>query len=120
MLEIERFRPHIEAALAYGDGTRTYDDVAALVAAGQATLWPGPASVVITETVLEPRSKTLHFFLAAGKMAELEIMTPHILDWGRSHGCSNATLIGRKGWQRSFLTRTGWRVAPVILMETTL
>lgn len=110
MRDIERFRPHIEAALAYGDGTRTYDDVAEMVAAGHAVFWPGPASCVVTETIIEPRAKTLHIFLAGGCMSEIEIMAPHILAWGKSEGCTLATLLGRPGWKRSFLTRTGWNV----------
>ncbi len=119
-MELLRFRPHIEAALAHGDDTHTFADVQDMVAAGKAVLWPGPASCIVTETVLDPRRKSLHFFLAAGRMAELEIMTPYILDWGKSEGCSHATLVGRKGWQRSFLSRTGWNVSPIVYMTKAL
>ncbi len=122
-LELIRLRPHIEAALGYGDDTHTFADVQEMVAAGRAVLWPGPAgssTCVVTETVLDPRRKSLHFFLAAGRMAELEIMTPFILDWGKSEGCSHATLVGRKGWQRSFLARSGWNVSPIVLMSKAL
>ena len=118
--DITRWKSYIERALAYGDGSRTYDDVAEMVAAGRALLWPGPASCVITETILEPRSKSLHFFLAAGEMRELEIMAPHILAWGKSEGCTTASLIGRKGWTRSFLARTGWRQLPLVIMQKDL
>jgi hypothetical protein len=114
--DISAYRTHIERALAYGDDTHTYADVQEMVAAGRAVFWPGPASCVVTETILGPRRKSLHFFLAAGKLSELEIMAPHLLEWGRSEGCTRATLIGRPGWQRSFLTRTGWSVSPLILM----
>ena len=120
VLDLQRFRPHIEAALSHGDDTHTFADVQDMVAAGKAQFFPGPASCVVTELVLDPRRKSLHFFLAAGRMAELEIMAPHILEFGRREGCTHATLIGRKGWQRSFLARTGWTKSPLILMERDL
>lgn len=120
LIEFQRFRPHIEAALSYGDDTHTFADVQEMVAAGRAVFWPGPASCIVTETVLDPRRKSLHFFLAAGKRSELEIMTPYILEFGRQEGCTHATLVGRKGWQRSFLARTGWEVSPVVYMTKTL
>lgn len=120
LVELQRFRPHIEAALAYSDATHGWEDVAEMVAAGNAVFWPGPDSVIITETILDPRQKSLHFFLAAGRMSELEIMTPHILAWGKAQGCTKATLAGRKGWQRSFLSRTGWTPAPIVVMHKTL
>lgn len=120
MLELQRLRPHIERALSYSDDTHLYDDVAEMVSADRAVLWSGPDSVIVTETILDPRRKSLHFFLAAGQMAELEIMTPHILEFGRMEGCTKATLIGRKGWQRSFLSRTGWSPSPLVMMEKTL
>ena len=102
------YRPQIEAALVYADASHAYDDVVAMVAAGTAQFWPGPASVVITEVVAFPRKKVLNIFLAGGVLREIEIMAPWILAWGKAEGCSHATFTGRKGWARTFLTRTGW------------
>lgn len=113
-------RARIESALSFGDGSRNYEDVVQMVGEGRAIAWSAPHSVVVTETVLEPRKKSLHFFLAAGKMAELEIMTPHILAWAKAEGCSEATLAGRRGWARSFLARTGWKPLPLIIMHKDL
>ncbi len=107
-IALEKYRSQIEAALVYADASHAYDDVAAMVAAGQAQFWPGPASVVITEVIAFPRKKVLNIFLAGGILAEIEAMAPGILDWGRSVGCAHAVFTGRKGWARSFLTRTGW------------
>lgn len=107
-LALDRYRPQIEAALVYADATHAYDDVATMVAAGHAQFWPGPASVVITELVAFPRKKILNIFLAGGILREIELMAPGILEWGRQQGCDYATFTGRKGWARSFLTRTGW------------
>jgi tRNA A37 threonylcarbamoyladenosine synthetase subunit TsaC/SUA5/YrdC len=91
-----------------------------MVAAGHAQFWPGPESLIVTETIAYPRRKHLHFFLAAGVRRELQAMTPYILDEGRSQGCTKATLIGRKGWQRTFLRDTGWTVSDLVLMERDL
>lgn len=120
LLDISRFRPHIEAALSYSGGTHQYEDVAQMVAAGHANFWPGPASLAVTETIQHPRQKILHYFLAAGNRRELHAMEPFISEWGKLQGCSKATLVGRKGWQRTFLTEQGWSVSDLILMEKTL
>lgn len=117
---LSRYRRHISDALSHASATHAYDDVARMVSAGLMQYWPGPASIVVTETIDHPQARLLHFFLAAGVRAELEAMTPLILDWGKSRGCTRATLIGRKGWQRTFLKDTGWRTSDLIFMEKDL
>ncbi len=102
------YRPQIEAALVYADASHTYDDVAAMVAAGQAQFWPGPASVVITEVVAFPRKKVLNIFLAGGVMREIWELMPIIEAWAKAQGCVSAQVIGRKGWGR-VLARDGWQ-----------
>lgn len=120
MPDLADYRAELAAALDYAGGTYIVDDVLDRVAKGDAQAWYGPRSVVITEIIEHPRKRVLHFFLAAGIMAEIEVMAPLILAWGKERGCTGATLIGRKGWQRSFLARTGWKQSDCILMETTL
>ena len=120
LLDISAYRTHITNAISYSGGTHQYEDIAEMVAAGHANYWPGPDSIVVTETITHPRARILHFFLAGGVMRELQAMAPHILDWGRSQGCTRATLIGRRGWERTFLSRTGWRKSDLILMEKDL
>ena len=63
------------------------------------------------------QKKTLHFFLAAGVMEELEAMLPSILEWGESVGCDRAVLVGRKGWERSFLKQEGWKSTHTVMMR---
>jgi hypothetical protein len=80
-----------------------------MVARGSAVFWPlSRDSVVITEIVQHPRKKVLHIFLAAGKMQDIERAAPAILSWGKIMGCEAASLVGRPGWLRSFLMKTGW------------
>ena len=122
---VQNYRPQIRAALRYACGTdgrptHTVDDVIEMVETDLAQCWPGPRSVIITEVIDRPRRRVLHFFLAGGVMRELEAMTPLILEWGVTQGCDSASLIGRKGWERSFLARTGWSRNDSILMEKML
>lgn len=112
MIDLGAHRQQIESALAYSGGTHTYEDVRAAVEAGDLQYWPGPRSVVITEIMQYPQTRVLNFFLAGaetGHLAELEAMYPEIEKWGRAQGCTVAVMSGRKGWERSFLTRKeGW------------
>ena len=110
----------VETSLAYEGGSTTVDDVEAGIARGEAMLWLGPHSVIVTQLDEQPQRRILHFFLAAGRMDELEAMTPGILRWGEEQGCTVARLVGRKGWTRSFLARTGWTDTQLVIMEKPL
>ena len=117
MTELDRARPHIEAALSYANGTHTFEDVAAGISAGKMLLWPGENSAIVTQIVEHPRQRTLHFFLAGGNLAELEAMLPLIIEWGRKQGCTAASLTGRRGWERTFLKREGWTADLVVMRK---
>ena len=54
MIEIERCRSWIEAALAYAPGTHTFDDVAGMIEAGRLQLWPAMHGCLVTEIVDYP------------------------------------------------------------------
>jgi hypothetical protein len=110
---LDSHRHYIEAALAHGAGMYTFEDLQDRVARGEMQFWPGPTSVVITEILEYPRSKTLHCFLAAGNQQELGVMEPAIMEWGRQMGCTTATMHGRVGWERSILTKLGWKAVPM-------
>lgn len=115
---IERYREMIDSALAYSGGTHTFEDVQELVATGKAQLWPGNASVGVTEIVAFPRKKTLNCWLAAGDLDELLVMMQYAKEWGAAQGCDAMTMSGRMGWQR-VLNKHGWK--PVfVTMETPL
>jgi hypothetical protein len=117
-LDISPYRSHIQSALVHAGDTHSVDDVGAMIAAGHAQLWPGPASLLVSEIVEFPRHKALHFFLAGGRMAEVLALSDIAIDWGRREGCSRFTLAGRKGWARVLASR-GWTVSPLVLMERT-
>ncbi|MFL9934276.1 hypothetical protein P0D88_35015 [Paraburkholderia sp. RL18-103-BIB-C] len=106
--EFERVRPLIEAALEYSDGTHTIDDVREFIATGRAQLWPGKTAVVVTEIVHYPQRKTCNGWLAAGDNAELAEMYKSIEAWAKAAGCKRATIIGRRGWAKTYLADYGY------------
>lgn len=116
-LDIAAYGPLLDAALAYAGGSHTRQDVLDAIDAGTAQFWPGPHSCIVTEIDEQPRHRVLHFFLAAGTSPELEAMESGILAWGQEQGCTVARFVGRKGWTRSFLARTGWADTGVVVME---
>lgn len=106
---LEEYRGAINDALRYAYDSHTFEDIRDMVASGRLQFWPGKDSVIITEILEYPRYKVLHFFLAGGgSLAELQRMTPLVEEWGRTQGCKKASLVGRKGWERTFITRDGW------------
>jgi len=115
MTEIERCRPWIEAALAHGGDTHTFQDIVDGIMSGHMQLWPAPKGCAVTQIVVYPRKKALHLFLAGGELDQLLDMTESAMAWGRGQGCSVMSLTGRMGWQRALKTK-GWG-ATMITME---
>lgn len=118
--EVLPYKRYIEEALQYAAGSHTYEDVVEALADGRMQLWPGPASVVITELVENPRNRTLHYFLAGGdngSLAQIEAMWPHIEAWGKARGATHATFVGRKGWERTFVRRVGYEPTHVLFTK---
>ena len=115
--EFERLRHHVVAALEYSGGTHKVEDIAEGIRRGQFQLWPGKNSVVVTEIIVYPQLKDLHYFLAGGDLDELRLMRPIIESWGKEIGCSRVSLAGRKGWERTFLRGEGYEPKWFILCK---
>ena len=115
--EFERLRHHVAAALEYSGGTHKVEDIAEGIRQGQFQLWPGKNSVVVTEIIVYPQLKDLHYFLAGGDLDELRLMRPIIESWGKEIGCSRVSLAGRKGWERTFLRGEGYEPKWFILCK---
>ena len=105
---LERLRHHVEAALEYSGGTHNFEDIIEMVQKQQLQLWPAKDSVVLTEIIVYPRLKNLHYFLAGGDLDELSRMRPLIESWGKSIGFTRVTLAGRRGWAKTFLKDEGY------------
>lgn len=105
---LERLRQHVEAALEYSGGTHDFDDIVEMVGKNQLQVWPATQSIVLTEIIVYPRLKNLHYFLAGGDLDELSRMRPMIESWGKSLGCTRVSLAGRRGWANTFLKDEGY------------
>lgn len=103
--EFKRCSGWIKAALEYSGGTHDVDDVEQMVAEGRLQFWPGKAAVVITEIITYPKKKALNFFLAGGDYDELREMEPYIAEFAKLNGCGRIMLHGRRGWDKTFLTK---------------
>ena len=103
-----RLRHHVEAALEYSGGTHHFEDVLKMVEKNQLQVWPATESIVLTEIIVYPRLKNLHYFLAGGDLDELSRMRPMIESWGKSLGCTRVSLAGRRGWAKTFLKDEGY------------
>jgi hypothetical protein len=105
---LERLRHHVEAALEYSGGTHGFDNIVEMVGKNQLQVWPASQSIVLTEIIVYPRLKNLHYFLAGGDLDELSRMRPMIESWGKSIGCTRVSLAGRRGWAKTFLKDEGY------------
>ena len=115
---LERLRHHVEAALEYSGGTHQFEDVLEMVEKNQLQVWPATQSIVLTEIIVYPRLKNLHYFLAGGDLDELSRMRPMIESWGKSLGCTRVSLAGRRGWAKTFLKDEGYSPQWTVLAKT--
>jgi hypothetical protein len=115
--DFERLRQHVEAALEYSGGTHKIEDIAEGLSAGRFQFWPGLNSAVVTEIIVYPQLKDLHYFLAGGDLDELKMMRPLIESWGKSIGCTRVSLAGRPGWSKTFLKDEGYEPKWFILSK---
>jgi len=114
--EWERCKGWIESALEYAP-FYTIDDILSEIEAGEAVLWPGKRSAVVTQFWDFPRTRGLNFWLAGGDLTELtEEMLPVMEAWGREQGCTVFFLAGRLGWNKSMKAK-GYRPQWTILLK---
>lgn len=98
MKEYQRARPWLLKALAFeGDPE---DELIAKLRAGQAQLWLGERSAMVTDVTASPKGRALHVWLAGGALDELLSMIPGVFAWARTMGCCEVTIEGRSGWAR--------------------
>lgn len=107
-------RPHITAALEHSGDTHTTEDVFAMIQRGDAHLYVGANSAVVTQDLDLPTGKQLHFWLAGGDLNELIKIEQDVEQAARERGIRRISIIGRRGWRRRL---QGFREAGVILMK---
>ena len=116
MNELERCRPWIEAALSHGGGTHDFEHIAEGIYRGTMQLWPAPKGCLVTEIVVYPKKKVLNVFLGGGELEQLADMHSDVIQFAKAHGCTAASISGRKGWQRAF-AKYGWTPLSVNLVK---
>lgn len=100
MSVIDDNRHHIEAALAYSNGTHDFESVRDAIIAGTMQLWPAKNSAAVTEIVEYARKTIINVFLAGGDLDEIARNIDAVAAWGKAQGCDSMTMSGRKGWLR--------------------
>lgn len=115
--QLMRLRHHVDAALEYSGGTHHFEDIIDMVQCSKLQVWPSTESIVLTEIIVYPQLKNLHYFLAGGDLQELAKMRPMIETWGKSIGCTRVTLAGRRGWEKTFLADEGYKPQWFILSK---
>lgn len=76
-------------------------ELIAKLRAGQAQLWLGEKSAMVTEVTAGPDGRCLHGWLSGGDLTEIISLIPGALAWARTMGCVEATIDGRRGWARA-------------------
>lgn len=92
----------LDGALPYAEG-HDQATIENAVASEMAQLWAANESFCLTELKVSPTNvKTAHLWLAGGRIEELEGLLPIIEGWAKDQGCKGITMLGRRGWERSF------------------
>jgi hypothetical protein len=82
-------------------------DVFPMLRDGRAQWWQRGKGVIITEIHTFPNCRMVHYWLAAGRLADVLALQPEIDAWAIAEGCDAKSLIGRRGWEK-VLPAHGW------------
>jgi len=104
---ITDFMPQIRKALSYGS-RYTAEELCAEIVAGRAQLWHQGDGMVVTQLDHKPSGRGLYFWVAAGDLDDVIDLHRQACEWGKSVGCTWATFVGRKGWEK-VLVDEGWK-----------
>ena len=112
--DLLRCRDWLQAALDFGRNTHSFIDVAEGVISGKMQLWAAEKGCIVTEIIVYPNKKVLHFFLGGGKLEQITDMESDIMKWAKSQGCNEMSVAGRRGWKKA-LKNLGWEEKIIIL-----
>lgn len=101
--EWQRCAPFIQRAVERTDGAFDIEYVREGVLSGDAQLWPGQNSAVVTRIETHPSGlKACLLWLAGGDdLAELKKLETAISAWAKRMGCERMEIIGRRGWLKA-------------------
>lgn len=104
----------IDAARLHG-APQSLEQIKEGIVEGRYQFWPAVDAAVITQVVRGVRPE-LNIYLAGGALERLRDMLPVLELYGRSMECVSVTILGRVGWQRTFLTKEmGYKLTMVQL-----
>lgn len=112
---VHPMRAEIDKILADHGGLYEFDDIVALVRAGQMQSHVLGESWAVTQICEFPRKKVLDIVFMAGKLEELELLEADLLGFAREHGATLATANGRLG----FLVKKfpGWKMVSATFVK---
>lgn len=93
-----RFRPLFEEAMV--DGLYTIEGLERSVGQGKAIFFPGKNAALVAERVTYDDRSVFQVLWCVGDLDEAVGMAPGVEAIGRSLGCSEILIEGRKGWER--------------------
>lgn len=113
----EKIIERIKCALAR-DKTHTFEDVVALLQAGQAQIFWNNHGAWITEIINAPSGlRMLNVWVVAGELPGVMDLQPQVLEHARQHNCQRVIATARFGWKH-VARQYGWkRHAMVITHE---
>lgn len=89
-----------------------------MIESGEAQLWAGQASAMVTLIEEEPRERRLLIWLAGGALEELvRRLRPDAERWAKQRGCRRVLVIGRPGWERALASEGYAPLARIIAKE---
>lgn len=106
--------PHIASALERSGNTHHLNDVYHLLLNKEAALFVGEKSAVVTQEMILPVGRQLHFWLAGGDLDELVEIEADVEAAAREKGIKRFSIVGRKGWRNKL---PGYREAGIILTK---
>ena len=108
MQDILRWKPGIEEALSYSNGSHTFDDVVRKIVVGEVHFYSYEGCFTIMQVIQYPQYRTYHCFLAAGNQDALDNARDDMLRAAKRLECRYLSISGRHGWVRRLVTR-GWK-----------
>lgn len=98
-----RFKPLFDEAMS--GGLYTIGEVEQKIRDGRAVFFPGKSSAVIAEVVDYASKRIFQCTWACGDLDEILLMSDGIEAVGRSLGCVEMIIEGRKGWEKALASK---------------
>jgi hypothetical protein len=115
---VEAMRGPLTRAIGLMDDVADFDSVRDDVASGRMQVFTTGDSILLAEVQQYRRTKILQLCYGAGALHEMEPWFEKVLEWGKEQGCTKVVMVGRRGWERTFLGR--YLLPTHIVMEGSL